>query len=75
MGWPGKPTHDVMDLVRKLESLCKEWGEMKHGYFRRAGVTLKSVQQEIDDVKDQIYSSVNAMDTSEADYARDMGRY
>ena len=68
MGYPGKPTDDVMELVRKLHTLS-----VRRGSRAATGYDFKELDAQIETIIDQIHSEVSAMDTSGDDYARDMG--
>lgn len=75
MGYPGKPTDDVMELVRKLRTLAEERGKL-NADRSSADAPLQDARKldsQIEEVIDQIHSEVSTMDTSGDDYARDMG--
>lgn len=78
MGYPGKPTDDVMELVRKLRTLAERRGTLNahrnpvndlFGQPQRVAM----LDDQIEAIIDEIHSHVSDMDTSGDDYARDMG--
>jgi hypothetical protein len=72
MGYPGKPTDDVMDLVRQVRELSWEAGNYDGEESETGeGCKLCELEEKLDALMDEIHSLVHGMDTSEDDYARD----
>lgn len=65
MGYPGQPTDEIMDLVRKLRNLA-EARYMAEGNLSH----LSEIDSQLDELESEIRSRVGSLDSSEDDYAK-----